>query len=85
MLCSINWTNFIAWLPLLREILSNMCIVISFSDCDVIKFETDLTFLIKPFFCGTKKEQKIRYLKDEKRFFKDFQLSEIVSELRVRL
>ena len=26
MLYSINWPNFIAWLPLLLEILSNMCI-----------------------------------------------------------
>ena len=25
---SINWPNFVAWLPLLLEILSNMCIVI---------------------------------------------------------
>ena len=28
MLYSINWPNFIAWLPLLLEILGNMCIVI---------------------------------------------------------
>ena len=28
LLYSINWPNFIAWLPLIREILSNMCIVI---------------------------------------------------------
>ena len=26
MLYSINWPNFIAWLPLLLEILGNMCI-----------------------------------------------------------
>ena len=26
--CSINWPNSIAWLPLIREILSNMCVVI---------------------------------------------------------
>ena len=30
MLYSINWPNFIAWLPLLREILDNMCIAIVF-------------------------------------------------------
>ena len=28
MLCSINWSNLIAWLPLLLEILVNMCIAI---------------------------------------------------------
>ena len=28
MLYSFNWPNFIAWLPLLLEILANMCIAI---------------------------------------------------------
>ena len=28
MLYSIKWSNFIAWLPLLLEILANMCIAI---------------------------------------------------------
>ena len=28
MLYSINWPNFIVWLPLLLEILGNMCIAI---------------------------------------------------------
>ena len=28
MLYSINWPNFIAWLPLLFDILANMCIAI---------------------------------------------------------
>ena len=28
LLYSINWPNFIAWLPLLPEILGNMCIAI---------------------------------------------------------
>ena len=28
MLCSFNWPNFIGWLPLLLEILANMCIAI---------------------------------------------------------
>ena len=28
MLCSINWPNFIVWLPLLLEILGNTCIAI---------------------------------------------------------
>ena len=30
MLYSINWLNFILWLPLLLEILGNMCIAIIF-------------------------------------------------------
>ena len=29
LLYSINWPNFIAWLPLLLEILGNMCIAIA--------------------------------------------------------
>ena len=29
MLCCINWPNFIVWLPLLREILGNICIAIA--------------------------------------------------------
>ena len=32
LLCSIIWPNFFFWLPLLREILANMCIVTSLSD-----------------------------------------------------
>ena len=35
--------NFIAWLPLLRKILSNICIVIACEpDCDAINFEITL-------------------------------------------
>ena len=34
-----NWPNFIARLPLLLEILGNMCITIVNPCCDVIKFE----------------------------------------------
>ena len=30
MLHSINWPNFIVWLPLLLEVLGNMCIAINF-------------------------------------------------------
>ena len=45
LLYSINWPNSIIWLPLLRQILSNMCIVIvCAAGCDV-----NLIFLIKPF------------------------------------
>ena len=49
-LYSINWPNFSVWLPLLHEILSNMCItIVCQSGCDVIKFEINIIFLIKPF------------------------------------
>ena len=61
---------YIAWLPLLREILGNMCIVIAcLPGCDVINFEINLIVLIKPFFVyKTKKSRqnfKISWVKDE--------------------
>ena len=50
LLYSINWPSFIVWLPLLREILSNMCIaIVCWPVCDVINFEINLIFLINPF------------------------------------
>ena len=49
-LYSMNWPNFIVWLPLLHEILGNTCIVIvCWPGCDVINFEINLIFLIKPY------------------------------------
>ena len=57
LLYSINSPSFIVWLPLLREILGNMCIVIvCLPGCDAMKFEVNLIFLIKPFFLH---EQKV--------------------------
>ena len=51
----INWRNFTVWLPLLLEILANMCIVIVyFPRGDITNFEIDLTFLIKRFLHMTK-------------------------------
>ena len=51
MLFSINWQNFIAWLPLLPEILGNMSIaIVCYPDCDVMNFEISLIILIEPFF-----------------------------------
>ena len=48
MLCSINWPNFIFWLPTLFDILGNMSIVIiCLPDCDVINFEINHSVLIK--------------------------------------
>ena len=56
MLYSTNRTNFIAWLPLRLEILDNMYIVIvCFPVWDVINFEINLAFPVKPFSCMTKK------------------------------
>ena len=50
MLNSINCPNFIVLLFLLLEILGNICIaLVSSSGCDVITFEINLVFLIKPF------------------------------------
>ena len=38
MLHSINWPNFIVWLPLLPEILGNICsTIVCWPDCDVFK------------------------------------------------
>ena len=48
LLCSINWPNFIVLLPLLCEILGNICIGIAFKPgWDVMNFEVNLIFLIK--------------------------------------
>ena len=45
-LYSINWPFFITWLPLLLEILGNMCNAIVFwIGCDVIHFEINVIFL----------------------------------------
>ena len=95
MLCSIIWPNLIAWLPLLLEMLVNMCIaIICLSGCDVIDFEINLIFLIKLFSYMTKKSrQKFKCLENEKRwnkkhfssFLKGFQMPEIVLDLRVCL
>ena len=62
----INWTHFIVWLPLLIEILGNICIAIFyFRGCDVIIFE--LIFLIKPILYMTKKSRQIfKYLEKER-------------------
>ena len=56
LLYSINWPNSIVWLPLLREILGNMCIaVVSYPGCDVIYSEINFTFVIKLFFLQDQK------------------------------
>ena len=66
----ITLPNLIARLLLLLEILGNMYIVIvCWPGCDIINFEFDLAFLIKPFFFITKKSrQKFKYLENKKIF-----------------
>ena len=61
----INWPNYIVWLPLLLAILGNLCImIICFPVCDIINFETNLSFLIKLFLYITKKSgQNCKQLK----------------------
>ena len=65
------WLNFIAWLPLLLEILSNMCIVIICCPLwDVIDFEINHSFLFTPFLYMTKRSaQKCKYLKKNKKYY----------------
>ena len=47
---SINEPNFISWLPLLLEILCNMCIaIVCYPGCDVMDFEINVTFVIELF------------------------------------
>ena len=64
MLYYINWPIFIVWLSLLLEILGSMCIaIVYFPGCDVINFEINLIFLIKPFlYIIIKSRQKFKYL-----------------------
>ena len=70
-LYSISWLNFIVWLSLLLETLSNMRItIVCWPGCNIIKFETNFIFLIKSFCCKTKKSrQKFKYLENEKSFW----------------
>ena len=71
LLISLILINFIVWLPLLLEILGNMCTAIAyFPCCDVINFEINLIFLIKPFFYMTKSQNKNLNILITKRAFK---------------
>ena len=54
-LCN-DWPNFIALLPLFIEILDNICICEP--GCDIINFEINLIFLIKPSFYITRKSTR---------------------------
>ena len=56
MLYSINKPNFIAWFPLLLEILGNMCIaIVCEPGCDVMNFDINLIFLIESLFLHDQK------------------------------
>ena len=68
--CILYWPNFIVTLPLLREILGNMCIVIvSSSGFDVINSKINHIFPIKLFFYIAKNSrQKLNYLENDKNF-----------------
>ena len=95
LLSSVNWPNVIAWLHLPLEILGHMCIGITLLPvCDVTNFEINLSFLIKPFLCKTKKVRRNVYISyNEKHcnkkhfssFLKGFQLPEDASDPRVGL
>ena len=71
MLHSINGPNFIVWLPLLLDRLDNMYItIVCWLRCNVIKFKTNIIFLIKSFWYITKKSrQKLKYTKNKKIFY----------------
>ena len=57
------------WFSLLCKILGNMCITVVYKpDCDVINFEVNLIYLIKPFFLHDQKILKLKYLENEKSF-----------------
>ena len=51
-----NCFDQVSWLPLLCAILGNVCITIACKPgCDVMNFEVNLIFLIKPFFLHEEK------------------------------
>ena len=70
MLYSTKCSDFLFWLPLLLERLSNICIaIVCFLSWGVINFEINLIFLIKPFPYMTKiRRQKLKYIENGKSF-----------------
>ena len=79
MLYCINWPNFIVWFPLRLEILAKFCIAIVCKPrCDIINFEINLVFLIKPFLGMTKKSKyKLKFKVKWKAFFIIFKVLSI--------
>ena len=77
MLYSVNWSIFNVWLFFVLEMLDNQVLQhlkfcswdVGQPGCDVIKFEANLIFLVKPLWHMTKKSrQKFKYLENEKSF-----------------
>ena len=60
MLYPVIWTNFTIWLVLTIEKLGKVTIVIiCIPICDVIDFEINISFLVKPFFTWPKKSGQL--------------------------
>ena len=69
MLYSLNWPQFIARLPLLLEILSNICIaIVCFLGFDVIHFGINFIFLILSLYMIETPRENFKYLVNEKSF-----------------
>ena len=71
------------WMPLIREILINMCVVILCQPgCDVINFELNLIFLIKLFFLHVQKikTKKLGILRTKSAFKMDLKAFFIIFE-----
>ena len=66
MICSINWPNLLVWLPLLLEILGNMCIaIVCFPGCYVINFKINLANQAV-FLRDQKIKTKFKFIENEK-------------------
>ena len=65
-----NWSNFIAWLPLLPEIFRKECIItVCFPAHDIINSEINSGFLIELFLTWAQKSvEKFEFLKNKKSF-----------------
>ena len=83
---SINWSNFSVWLLLTFAILGNISIaIVCWSGCDIINFEINFIFPIKPFFvCDQNVETKIQrtwerkqFLRRNKNYFSSFSKSSL--------
>ena len=86
MIHSISWPNFIVWLFLLLVIMGNMCIkIVCYPGYEVIKFQINLIFFIKPFRYMTKmSKQKLKCLENEKSFWAELKTCFIIfKELKV--
>ena len=68
LLCCITWRNLLILLPLLCEILHNICIaIVCWPGCDVINLEISRIFLTNPFVLHVQKvKTNMLYLENEK-------------------